>query len=221
MKANTLKRAEPYYSQIQQTIKERIWSGFYKPGDRVFETQLSKELEISRSPVREAIRSLVNEGLLVIDSKSTITVYEPSLEDVLNIYECRRALESLAVISSAKLATDEQLNILEKILFDTQKAIKESNDEKIVKCNVEFHEEIIKISGNSMLKKLLENLQSLTYYYRSLNIQGENRASTILQGHMEIFKAIKEKNPQKAAQKFEEHTQEDLENIIKIISKSK
>ncbi|PLS17491.1 GntR family transcriptional regulator [Bacillus sp. M6-12] len=221
MEQNYLKKVVPYYEQLQQTLKKRISYGDYKPGERLIEAQIAREFAISRSPVREAIRALINEGLLIMVDKSQIVVYEPSLKDVKEIYECRIALESTAVTLAAQRATDKQLSVLEQILKDTAEAIKMEDKERIVACNVEFHECIIECSGNSRLKKLVEDLQSLTQFYRVLNIEGPNRAETILKGHTEIFRAIKNRDPEEASLKLTEHTREDLENIIKIIEQKR
>lgn len=216
MHQKTLEKAEPYYMQLQQTIKERIWSGYYKPGDRLYEAQLAKQFEVSRSPVREAVRTLVNEGLLSVGSNSEITVYEPSLRDVQDIYECRIALESTAVALTAKKASPEQLTEIDGVLRETQEAIEKGDKEKIVECNVRFHELIIDISGNIRLKKIIEDLHSLTYYYRMLNTDEGRRGSTILKGHQKIFEAIKERDSEKAVNRLAVHTKEDLENLVQL-----
>ncbi|PLR75893.1 GntR family transcriptional regulator [Bacillus sp. V3-13] len=213
----SLQRALPYYQQIQQTIKTRIFQGVYKPGDRLYEAQIAKEFAISRSPVREAIRALVNEGLIIMDEKSQLSVYKPSLQDVRDIYECRVALESTAVALATERITGKDLAELEKVLEDTNEAIKRGEKEEIIKYNALFHECIIDYSGNMRLKKMVDDLHSLTYYYRVLNMEGPDRASVILKGHRDIFTAMKEKNPDEAAKKLTEHTQEDLENLIKLI----
>lgn len=217
MSQKPLEKALPFYLQIQQTIKERIWHGEYKPGDRLYEAQLAKQFSISRSPVREAIRTLINEGLLIMDEKSQITVYKPTLKDVKDIYGCRIALESAAVALAAERATGSQIAELERILAGTETAIKQNDKEEIVKWNTKFHEQIILISENVRLKKLVDELHSLTYYYRLLNIEGNERGQTILKGHKEIFNAIRERDPEKAAQSLMQHTQEDLKNLIKLI----
>jgi DNA-binding GntR family transcriptional regulator len=212
-----LQKPLPYYQQIQQAIKQSIFNGEYRPGDRLYEAQIAKQYNISRSPVREAIRALVIEGLLFMDEKSHIFVYKPTLQDVRDIYECRISLESTAVELTAERATNEQLKELEKTLEATTGAIKEENTESIVACNARFHELIIHYSGNARLIKLVEDLNGLIYYYRVLNIQGENRANTILKGHSDIYQAIKEKDPLKASNRLKEHTQEDLTNLVQII----
>jgi DNA-binding GntR family transcriptional regulator len=207
----------PYYQQIQQSLKESIFHGIYKPGDRLYEAQIAKLYNISRSPVREAIRALVIEGLLVMDEKSQISVYKPNLQDVRDIYECRISLESTAVELTAERATEEQLLELENTLAKTAKAIKEGKSDTIVVCNARFHELIIQYSGNARLMKLVDDLNGLVYYYRVLNIQGENRVNTILKGHTDIYLALKERNPKKASNRLKEHTQEDLTNLVKVI----
>ncbi|MBT2689809.1 GntR family transcriptional regulator [Bacillus sp. ISL-47] len=217
MNQKPLEKALPFYLQIQQTIKERIWHGEYKPGDRLYEAQLAKQFSISRSPVREAIRTLINEGLLIMDEKSQITVYKPVLKDVKDIYGCRIALESAAVALAAQRATESQIAELERILAETETSIEKNDKEEIVKWNTKFHEQIILISGNVRLKKLVDELHSLTYYYRLLNIEGNERGRIILKGHKDIFKAIKERDPEKASESLKEHKQMDLKNLIELI----
>jgi DNA-binding GntR family transcriptional regulator len=212
-----LQKPLPYYQQIQQSLKESIFNGVYKPGDRLFEAQIAKLYNISRSPVREAIRGLVMEGLLVMDEKSQISVYKPNLQDVRDIYECRISLESKAVELTAERATEEQLQELEKTLAETAEAIKEAKSDSIVACNARFHEQLIQFSGNARLMKLVEDLNGLIYYYRVLNIQGVDRVNTILKGHMDIYQALKDREPKKAADRLREHTQEDLINLVHII----
>jgi DNA-binding GntR family transcriptional regulator len=84
--------------------------------------------------------------------------------------------------------------------------------------NAKFHELIIDFSDNMRLKKLVNELKSLTNYYRFLNLEGEDRPNVIYRGHFEIFQAIKERNPEKASQKLKEHTHDDLENLVNLLN---
>ncbi|MCM3733519.1 GntR family transcriptional regulator [Fictibacillus nanhaiensis] len=218
MNQGMLQKAIPYYEQVQQTIKERIFSGIYEPGDRLYEVQIAREFAISRSPVREAIRALINEGLLIMDDKSQISVYEPSLKDVYEIYECRVSLESTAVALVAQKADENQILQLEKTLSESATAIKNGEKEEMACLNAKFHELIIDFSDNMRLKKLVNELKSLTNYYRFLNLEGEDRPNVIYRGHFEIYQAIKERNPEKASQKLKEHTHDDLENLVNLLN---
>jgi DNA-binding GntR family transcriptional regulator len=215
--SHSLQKPLPFYQQIQESIKKAIFNGEYKPGDRLYEAQIAKQYGISRSPVREAIRVLINEGLLISDEKSQITVYKPDLKDVLEIYECRIALETTAVALTAERATIDQISELEKSLEETANAIDQKKLDLIVACNAHFHNLMLQFSGNNRLIKLVESLNCLIYYYRFLNMQGRDRPEVVLKGHLEIFKAIKEKNPEKAVSRLKAHTLEDLENLKRII----
>jgi DNA-binding GntR family transcriptional regulator len=136
----SLEKAEPYYEQIYQTIKRLIFEGAYKPGERIYEAKIAKEFKVSRSPVREAVRAIEKEGLLVLNEKQQLEVYKPSLEDVKEIYLCRGGLESLAVKLATERATGEELDALEAVLDQTLKAIEASSSKKeeVVICNTRF-----------------------------------------------------------------------------------
>ncbi|MDI3410135.1 GntR family transcriptional regulator [Bacillus sonorensis] len=84
----SIQRPVSYHDQVHRYLKDMIIKGRYQPGERIYESKIAKELQVSRSPVREAIRTLEQEGLLLIDEKSKITVYEPTLKDLEDIYQC-------------------------------------------------------------------------------------------------------------------------------------
>lgn len=91
MSDSVVDKRMPYYEQCYYTIKNMIFNGKFKPGERINETQLTKDFNVSKSPVREAIRILEKEGLLVVD-KSRVLVYEPTVKDIKEVYFCRMAL---------------------------------------------------------------------------------------------------------------------------------
>jgi DNA-binding GntR family transcriptional regulator len=215
MNEYSIEKSVPYYDQVYDSIKRKIILGDFRPGEKIFEAKIARQFQISRSPVREAVKALVKEGLLVIEN-SKITVYKPNLMDVEEIYQCRMALESLAAKLTAKLATEEQLIEIEKTLIKTEKHLKEenvNNYEEITLLNSQFHDLIIKCCKNKRLQKQLNELRSLTYYYRRNNIQGDQRKLTIFQGHKEIFYHIKNGDDVSAGLAMENHIVQDLEHL--------
>jgi DNA-binding GntR family transcriptional regulator len=215
----SLEKAEPYYEQIYQTIKRLIFEGAYKPGERIYEAKIAKEFKVSRSPVREAVRAIEKEGLLVLNEKQQLEVYKPSLEDVKEIYLCRGGLESLAVKLATERATGEELDALEAVLDQTLKAIEASSSKKeeVVICNTRFHDFILKMSENKRLQKMLNELSALNYFYRVLNLDTEERKHTIYEEHLGIFKAIKERDTSKAMERMYSHVDHDLEHLICLL----
>lgn len=215
----SLKKAEPYYEQIYQTIKKLIFEGAYKPGERLYEAKIAKEFNVSRSPVREAVRAIEKEGLLVLNDKQQLEVYKPSLEDVKEIYQCRGGLESLAVKLATERATDQELMELEGVLTQTHQVIqiRDENKEEIVKCNTRFHELILEMSGNKRLQRLLNELSALNYFYRVLNLDTEERKQIIYEEHLGIFKAMNERDLPKAMGLMYTHIDHDLAHLITIL----
>ena len=216
----SIEKPVPYYEQFYHSIKKMIFEGKFKPGERIIENKLAKEFNVSKSPIRQAIRILEKEGLLVLDDKSRLIVYKPTLKDVEEIYFCRMALESFAVEFITKIVKDDELEHIENVLLETENAIINSlEDVKIIGLNVLFHNLIIKYTLNNRLKKQLDDLKSLTYYFRILNFQGENRAVSILNQHREIFNHIKNRDEKKASKAMRAHLQLDLDHLIEVLSK--
>jgi DNA-binding GntR family transcriptional regulator len=215
MNEYSIEKSVPYYDQVYDSIKRKIILGDFRPGEKIFEAKIARQFQISRSPVREAVRALVKEGLLVIEN-SKITVYKPNSIDVEEIYQCRMALESLATKLTAKLASEEQLNEIEKTLLKTEKHLKEedvNSCEEITLLNSQFHDLIIEYCRNKRLQKQLNELRSLTCYYRRNNIQGDQRKLKIFQGHKEIFCHIKNSDDVNAGLAMENHIAQDLNHL--------
>jgi DNA-binding GntR family transcriptional regulator len=215
----TLLRSSPYYEQVYDQLKTMIIQGKFAPGERIYEAKIAEGFRVSRSPVREAIRVLVREGLLVVRNKQ-ITVYQPTLRDVEEIYQCRMALESLAARLASGTASDKELEKIESVLEQTKEMIEggeEENKEQIVCLNTRFHDLIIECSKNLRLQQQLEHLRSLSYFYRVLNSQGAGRARVILEEHREIFAQIRSRREEEAARLMERHITNDLRHLKKIL----
>lgn len=135
---------------------------------------------------------------LVINNKGNITILTPSLEDALELYQVRLGLESIAAYLAAELITDEQIKEIEETLIETEEALKNNDDTKIISLNTIFHEQIFDISKNERLGMMLDNIRSLNLYCRNTIIKHYQREESFLKEHYEIFEAIKSKNPDHA-----------------------
>ncbi|MBP2075794.1 GntR family transcriptional regulator [Oceanobacillus polygoni] len=216
----SLERKNPYYVQFYQMIKQMIFEGKIKPGERINETQFAKEYNVSKSPIREAIRILEKEGLLVVD-RSKVIVYKPTLKDVEDIYYCRMALESFAVKRTTSIASDQELQQIEAILDETEAAINANEDANtIIALNEQFHHYILNYSQNPRLLKQVNDLKGLINYYRILNFKGDQRAEEILKQHRQVFRYIKDRNESKAAEEMIQHLEMDVEHLLEIFSGS-
>ena len=222
MESYFVKKPTPFYDQLYHAIKKMIIDGVYKPGERIVESKLAKEMNLSRTPIREAIRALENEGLVVIDEKSRILVYTPTAKDVEDVYQCRMALESLAVRLTIRRASDADIQQLERTLNQVRTMIEQQAypKDEVIELNSQFHNLIYQYSGNHLLQKHLNGLKSLLHLYRVLNFQGENRDWIIYNEHHEIYRWIKERDEEKAAEAMIQHLIHDYNHLIEVIQTS-
>lgn len=216
----SIEKQAPYYIQFYHMIRQMIFDGKYQPGERINETQLAKEFNVSKSPIREAVRILEKEGLLVVEN-SKVFVYEPTLKDVKDIYFCRVALESFAVRLTTQIASDVELAEIEQTLTETENAIQANRDDNtIITLNEKFHEQILTFTNNRHLQKQVSDLKGLINYFRVLNFKGEHRAETILSQHRQIFMYIKQRDEEKAAQEMIHHLGLDTEHLVEVLTRS-
>lgn len=223
MDSYSVEKPMPYYDQLYHSIKKMIFDGVFKPGERIVESRLAKEMNVSRSPIREAIRALEKEGLVVIDEKSRIIVYKPTVKDVEDIYQCRMALEALAVKVTVQKATDVEMKRIEDSLSLTKAKIKQPNGydkDEVIRLNEEFHDLIMTFSRNNRLQKQLNDLRSLMFLYRIINFYGEGRDWTIYNEHAEIFSFMKERNEEAASEAMVRHLTADYNHLTQVLSDS-
>ncbi|MFP3392679.1 GntR family transcriptional regulator [Brevibacillus sp. SIMBA_040] len=215
-----LAKSIPYYDQVYHSIKQMIHEGIFQPGDRIYEAKIARDFNLSRSPIREAIRALEKEGLLVIDEKSRMTVYKPTMKDVEEIYQCRMVLESLAAKLATEHATNRELKEIEGVLVQTKKYLEgkeEPDKEVIISLNARFHDLILQLSKNNRLQKQLSELKALTHYYMLINLKGERRKWIIFAEHQEIFDCMKRRDDENAGQLMSTHIHNDLQHLKQIL----
>ena len=149
---------KPLRDVVFENLRGAIVEGRLKPGERLMEVQLAEQLGVSRTPVREAIRKLELEGLVVMLPRKGAYVANMSLKDLIDVLEIRASLEGLAASLAAERITDEDIKKLESIVEEFKDGINESNVEALLRKDVEFHECIFKSTNNKKLHQLINSL---------------------------------------------------------------
>lgn len=212
-----LEKKEPYYLKIYKIIKNRIFDGTYQPGEKLVESQLNKEFEVSKSPVREAVRILENEGLIVVKN-SRLYVYEASVQDIKDVYAFRTAIESYTTNYFTIYADEKEIEALESTLKKTKRLIDEkASGNEIIQENIKFHRIILNKSNNQLLIRHYNIINALINYYRNMNLKGEERPNVILKQHREIFNHIKKRDGESAAREMTRHLEKDVEHLFEIM----
>ncbi|BCJ85638.1 GntR family transcriptional regulator [Effusibacillus dendaii] len=206
-------KENPLYELIYNSLRTSIFSGELRPGERLIDSRIAEEMGVSRSPVREAFRKLEHDELLK-NKDGLIFVYEPSLQDVIDLYQVRVGLEAVAAYLATQYMPDAELEKLQNSIYEAEHAIKNNKINEVVDLNTFFHEFVVMWSKNSQLQKMMSNIRSRVLLYRNTLFKQYNRGDDFVPEHQAVVDAIRERNPKMAAKKMSEHTMNDM-NIFK------
>ena len=201
-------------------IKNKIISGVYPPNQKIEESEISNELNFSRTPIREAINTLKDEGWITIIPRKGIFVSEISLKDINDIFQVRETIEPIIL----KLAF-ENLNTQE--LDDFAKAFKKYDKSKEINSIVldekdnDFHNFILYASKNKFLINMMSNVYEHNQRLRNISKQKLEKRKEAIQEHLEIIKAIKDKDIEKAVENLSLHIIESRNNFLSCIGNLK
>lgn len=204
--------------RVFQKLREDILSGKYKENDELRENAIGKELGVSRTPVREALRQLELEGLVTIIPNRGAYVTGISHKDIWDIYTIRSMLEGLCARWAAEHITEAQLDELEEaILLSEFQMKKESgfNTEQIASLDGRFHAILYEASGSRILSHVLTDFHNYVQTARKSSIVSEDRARKSIREHRQILRAIRDRDPEMAEQLANEHIVHVMQNLKK------
>ncbi|NRB29060.1 MAG: GntR family transcriptional regulator [Rhizobiaceae bacterium] len=174
---------------IYQTVRAMAAAFEFKPEERINESDLSKRLGISRTPLREALNRLVAEGLLTVQEGRGFFCRSLVPEQIVHIYELRQAIESETVMRAVERATDAELTDLKNHLDDiAAKYVSTSSAREIVELDEAFHLRIAELSKNAELVRALENLNEQIRYVRWISMRSKIDITKSV--HEEIINAM-------------------------------
>lgn len=200
---------------IFERLRQDILEGKYKKGEILVESELAKEFGVSRTPIREVLRQLELEGLVVSIPNKGVFVQGISDKDIEDIYVIRRMLEGLAARWAVQNITEDQLELLRETC-DLMEFYTEKGDlEKVAKYNTRFHEIIFEASGSKYLRNVLNQFQEYVTRMRRESLKLPGRAKKALEEHRAILQALEERNPEKAEQLLIEHVRNSSEIVLK------
>lgn len=199
------------YKQLKEAIVEL---DVYDPGVilRLDERKLAEDLGVSRTPIRECIIRLENEGFVrTLPHKGTFIVRK-SLDEVINMVYVWAGLESMAARLLTERATDDEISQL-RALFTTCDTKKEANINEYSERNIGFHRKIIEMSKCDPLIASAENLFDHLKIVRLRSIADSTRVKTSVIDHMDIIEALEQRHAELAEQRVRNHTLRLVEHL--------
>lgn len=184
---------------VYDYISNKINDGTLKPNERLSENKISEDMEVSRTPVREALMQLANEGYLEKSPRRGFVVKELSLERVQRIYAIIGCLEALAASLAVDRLTEEDMKEMKNILGDIDNAILNRDYNQYYKLQTKFHDVFIKAADNEELSDLLTSLKK--NFIRQTYITNKEQVDTLIkvvqethEEHKEIYRLFQEKD---------------------------
>lgn len=199
--------------QVFDKIRSDILNGKYKRGEELVESSIGKELGISRTPVREAIRQLELEGLVQLVPNKGAFVTGISEKDVRDIYLIRARLEGLAARMAAKNITAELLDAMEETVVLSEYHAKKEHYEQVCEMDSKFHKLLYKASGSRILEHTLTDFHQYVQRVRMASIMKKRRMEKSNDEHDAILTAIREHDEEKAELVATRHISNTVENL--------
>ena len=196
---------KPLRDIVFENLRNAILEGDLKAGKRLMEVQLAEQLGVSRTPIREAIRKLELEGLVVMLPRKGAYVANMSFKDLIDVLEIRASLEGLAACLAAERRRDEDIEELEKVAKEFEKSVRETDIDNVLKKDIEFHEKIFLMANNKKLYHLITTLWEQVHRFRVTYVSNYEASLSLVEEHKKILEAIKSGDSELAKKYATEH----------------
>jgi DNA-binding GntR family transcriptional regulator len=214
----SLQRNQPLKEQAYQALRKMILSGELVPGQRLVEAQLAKNLQVSRTPIREALAQLQRESLIVIDSTHGLQVATFTAKDAAQLYECRIALEQVSVVAACHNATATQLRKLHRLVQQSEKLADSKPSQllnfQLLELDYQFHRLIAEMSGNLWLQAMLDQIFDKMMLLRIQTTQQNRNVLDIRTEHLYVYEAIAQHDVEAAVEAVLRHLRAAMARVI-------
>ena len=207
----------PLRDVVFNTLRQAILKGELKPGERLMEIALAERLGVSRTPIREAMRKLEQEGLVVMIPRRGAQVANITEKDLNDVLEVRIALENVAIEKACARMSEEEMSRLWLAAKEFEHTITEGNLVKLAEADVAFHEIIYQASDNKRLIQVLNNMREQIYRYRVEYLKREEAHPQLIAEHAEIIEYISKGEKKAATDVMCNHIDNQVTTVIDVI----
>lgn len=207
----------PLRDVVFNTLRQAILRGELEPGERLMEIQLAQKLGVSRTPIREAIRKLELEGLVIMIPRKGAEVAHITEKDMKDVLEVRGTLEELAVTLACKNITKEAIAELKMANKLFEAAIVSKDVVKIVDADVRFHDVIYTMTDNQRLIQIINNLREQLYRYRLEYVKDARSHSMLISEHNDIISRLENSDEEGAKKVVGQHIYNQEKGIMRMM----
>lgn len=205
----------PLRDVVFNTLRQAILKGELKPGERLMEIQLADRLGVSRTPIREAIRKLELEGLVVMIPRKGAEVAKITEKDLKNVLEVRCALEELAVELACEKIDTAQIDELKSCMKEFKELLGKNDVTALAEKDEHFHDIIFEATNNDRLVQILNNLREQMYRYRVEYLKDSNAHGMLITEHEAIIKYLEDRNVAEVKKVINAHIYNQVTTVSK------
>lgn len=209
-----LSQNKPLNEIVYEGVRSAIIRGLIPVGERINEKEYASQMNISRTPIRDALRRIEKEGLVEYIPRYGVIVKKISISDAEEIYKIRKSLDVLATKNAMQLMTEEDFLELKFNLEKTTIANENNEIEKVIHLFSEFNEMIYDYSQMPLLKSIVIKLREYVKRFRDISLSGEERRNKALNEHWLIYKLMKNQQYEAIGPLIEEHLDYSKKFII-------
>jgi DNA-binding GntR family transcriptional regulator len=202
--------------RVYDVIKSMVITFAIRPGERLNEVDLAKQLNVSRTPIREALNRLAIEGFLTTRLNKGFFVRSLDPHEAFSLYEFRSAIESAVVSIACERATADELQDIERFVH----ASKDTKDDvlaiNLLKLDEEFHERLARATHNDEFVRTVRSINGRIHFIRWVDMQNARRTHTQNE-HLQIVHALKRRDAKQASQLMRDHISRRLDQIVEVI----
>lgn len=210
----------PLRDVVFNTLREAILKGELAPGERLMEMHLANKLGVSRTPIREAIRMLEQEGLAVTIPRKGAQVAGMTEKDLQDTMEIRDALDGLAVVCACERGTDKQLDELRSAMRAFEISIEGGDVREIVACDERFHDVIYEMANNPKLQAIISASRQQMYRYRYEYIKDTAIRNQLIEEHEKIISGFEKKDIDYVQRIMHDHLANQITAVREVIKKN-
>ncbi len=208
----------PVREKVYEHLKSAILSDEFSPGKRLTEEHLAERLNVSRTPVREALHKLESEGLIKIRKKRGFIVSRDSNEEVEELFELRSILEGYTLRIISQSISEETLHRLEGFIQNAEEALRRKQIEDVFKYNTRFHDTLHElVAHKTRLHRLIVNMRKYVLRHRKETLRYPDGGRRAVEGHRKIVMALQLKDPDLCERVMREHIQEAKEDALQSL----
>ncbi|MCG8402244.1 MAG: GntR family transcriptional regulator [Firmicutes bacterium] len=211
-------KARTVRDMVYETLRQAIFEGRFKHGERIVEKEMAEQLQVSRTPVREAFRKLEAEGLIRYYPRKGVLVRGITAEDIIEIYAIREALETMAISFVVENVTEGEKEKLFKLIEKMKVLIEIGDDEELVRMSHLFNELLLKASRMPRLVALINNYQDYIAKFRKATLAKASRKVDALKDHEEILRAIDRMDVPRAKELTVRHLKSACRECLRAIT---